>query len=308
MRIFSRVIQAGFKLPELKSSPQFFENTHCQILNGKALSQHFVEQAKILVAEKQIIPTLAVILIGENPASQVYVNHKIKLFGEAGFASKSFFYKSDEISENELITLIEKLNNTSNVHGILVQLPLPPQFNQDKILNVISPKKDVDGFLVQNIGALACGDFTQAIACTPFGIMALLYSYGIDVAGKHAVVVGRSNIVGKPMGLLLLGANATVTFAHSKTLNLKEICQTADILLVAAGKPELITKDFIKPGCVVVDVGIHKKSDGKLCGDVHNNVKEIARALTPVPGGVGPMTIAMLMVNTALGAWNETVR
>ena len=305
MEMFSRVIKAGFKLPEFKASPVYFENTTCQILNGKALSQHFVEQAKNLVAKKKIVPKLVVILVGENPASQVYVNNKVKLFREADFESQSFTYKSNETTENDLITLINTLNNENDVHGILVQLPLPVQFNQDKILNTISPKKDVDGFLPQNIGALACGDFTHAIACTPFGIMALLYSYGIEIEGKHAVVVGRSNIVGKPMGLLLLGANATITIAHSKTQNLKEICQSADILIAAAGKPELITKDYIKPGCVVVDVGIHKKSDGKLCGDVHQNAKEVARAITPVPGGVGPMTIAMLMVNTSLGAWNS---
>lgn len=304
MEMFSRVFKAGFKLPELASATHVFENTNCKILDGKVLSQHFIEQAKNLVSKKKIVPKLVVILVGENPASQVYVNNKIKLFREAGFDSQSFIYKSNETNEEDLVTLINTLNTENDVHGILVQLPLPPQFNQEKILNAISPKKDVDGFLAQNIGALACGDFTHAIACTPFGIMALLYSYGVQVEGRHAVVVGRSNIVGKPMGLLLLGANATVTFAHSKTKNLKEICQSADILIAAAGKAELITKDFVKPGCVVVDVGIHKKSDGKLCGDVHQNVKEVASALTPVPGGVGPMTIAMLMVNTSLAAWN----
>ncbi|MES2614989.1 MAG: bifunctional 5,10-methylenetetrahydrofolate dehydrogenase/5,10-methenyltetrahydrofolate cyclohydrolase [Bdellovibrionota bacterium] len=281
-----------------------FENSSCQILDGKLLSQHFVQQAKMLVSQKKIVPKLAVILVGENPASQVYVNNKIKLFREAGFESQSYFYKGNEISEQALIECIEALNHDEGVHGILIQLPLPAHFNQDKILSAISAKKDVDGFLAQNIGALACGHFSQAIACTPFGVMALLYSYGIPVEGRHAVVVGRSNIVGKPMGLLLLGANATVTFAHSKTSNLKEICQSADILIAAAGKPELITKDFVKPGCVVVDVGIHKKSDGKLCGDVHQNAREVASAMSPVPGGVGPMTIAMLMVNTSLAAWN----
>lgn len=304
MQLFSRVFQAGFKIPNLKSTNLFFTNTKCKILDGKALSQQFVLQAKTLLAQKKIVPKLAVILIGENPASKVYVNNKIKLFQESGFESQSYIYNSSEVTEENIISLVNILNNDTSVHGILVQLPLPAGFNQEKILNVISPKKDVDGFLPQNMGALACGDFSHAIACTPFGVMALLSAYGISLEGKHAVVVGRSNIVGKPMGLLLLGANATVTFAHSKTQNLQEICKSADILIAAAGKPELITKDFIKPGCVVVDVGIHKKADGKLCGDVHPNAREIASALSPVPGGVGPMTIAMLLVNTCLGAWS----
>ena len=195
------------------------------------------------------------------------------------------------------------MNFDGNVDGILVQLPLPKKLNSEKILNTIIPQKDVDGFQTHNIGSLATGEFNGAIACTPFGIMAMLYSYGITISGKNAVVIGRSNIVGKPMGLLLLSADATVTLAHSKTKNLNEICKNADILVAAAGQSQMITKDFIKPGAIVIDVGIHRKENGKLCGDVHDNVKEIASALSPVPGGVGPMTIAMLMVNTAIAAW-----
>lgn len=304
-KIFSRIFKAGFTIPNLEESKRYFEGTHCTILDGKALNQEFVAQAKKLVSKKGIVPCLAVILIGEDPASQIYVHNKMKLFREAGFESKSFSYKSSEIDENGLLKLIHTLNADSNTHGILVQLPLPPTFSQEIVLGAISPQKDVDGFLPANMGALACGDFTHPIACTPFGVMALLSAYGIEASGKHAVVVGRSNIVGKPMGLLLLAADATVTYAHSKTTNLKEVCQSADILIAAAGKPELITSEFTKPNAVIVDVGIHRKDDGKLCGDVHHQVKKNAFALTPVPGGVGPMTIAMLMVNTALAAWRD---
>ncbi len=306
MPIFSRVVQAGFTLPTLQSCARTFENSSCQILDGKLLSKHFVEQAKVLVEKHKILPKLAVVMVGDNPASHVYVSHKIKTFKEAGFLSESHLLSEHATSELDIVTLIHSLNAKADVHGILVQLPLPSHINQDIVLNSIAPQKDVDGFLPQNVGALACGKYNQPIACTPFGVMALLSCYGIEVARKHAVVVGRSNIVGKPMGLLLLGADATVTFAHSKTQHLQEICGDADILIAAAGKAQLITKEFVKPGAVVVDVGIHKNEDGKLCGDVHPNVTEVARALTPVPGGVGPMTIAMLMINTSLGVWKGT--
>jgi methylenetetrahydrofolate dehydrogenase (NADP+)/methenyltetrahydrofolate cyclohydrolase len=302
--IFSRLIQAGFVLPSFQELPEFFPNTTCQILNGKKLSQSFVTQAKELLKTKSIVPRLAVILVGEDPASQLYVSNKIKLFAQAGFESQRFFFQSSQISQKELLTIIEKLNHDDSVHGILVQLPLPPHLHSESILNAISPKKDVDGFLPQNVGALALGNYSHSIACTPFGIAALLSAYGIPLAGRHAVVVGRSNIVGKPMGLLLLGADCTVTWAHSKTPQLQEITKTADILVVAAGKQDLIGSVHVKPGAVVVDVGIHKKENGKLCGDVQESVKEVASYLTPVPGGVGPMTIAMLMVNTALSAWS----
>ncbi len=304
MTLFSRIFSAGFTLPGLKTKEEFFSNSQCQILNGKRLSEHFIAQAKELLKTKKIVPKLAVILVGDNEASQVYVNNKIKVFAQAGFESHRVYLKSHEIIQRDLIGLIEKLNHDETVHGILVQLPLPSHFNQDKILNAIAPKKDVDGFLAQNIGALALGDFSHAMACTPFGILALLASYKIKLEGLNAVVVGRSNIVGKPMGLMLLASNATVTFAHSKSENLQKICRNADILVAAAGKPGLITSEFVKNGAVVVDVGIHKNEQGKLCGDVHGSVKEVASYLSPVPGGVGPMTIAMLLVNTALSAWS----
>ncbi|WP_425483334.1 bifunctional 5,10-methylenetetrahydrofolate dehydrogenase/5,10-methenyltetrahydrofolate cyclohydrolase [Fluviispira multicolorata] len=271
-------------------------------MDGKTLSTNLISQAKTLKDGKKV-PCLAVILAGENPASHVYVKNKIKIFKEAGFDSQSYIISSDEISEEKIISLILSLNKDKNVDGILVQLPLPKTINTEKILNAISPHKDVDGFLAHSIGTLATGEFTNAIACTPFGILAMLVSYGIEISGKNSVVVGRSNIVGKPMSLLLLSSDATVTMAHSKTKDLKQICKNADILIAAAGQPELIDKSYIKENAVIIDVGIHRKENGKLCGDVHSNVKEIAYSLSPVPGGVGPMTIAMLMLNTALAAW-----
>ncbi len=302
MKFFSRAQKTGFVIPDLSKTAAFYEGTNCKIMNGKALSAQFISQAQTLRNGKKI-PCLAVILAGDNPASHVYVKNKIKIFNEAGFESQSFYLSSADTSEEKIISIIHKLNNDKNVDGILVQLPLPKNVNVEKILNEILPEKDVDGFLAQSIGSLATGEFTHAIACTPFGVLAMLYSYGVEISGKNAVVVGRSNIVGKPMSLLLLSADATVTIAHSKTKQLKEICQNADILIAAIGKPEFIDKSYIKKNAVVVDVGIHRKENGKLCGDVHTNVTEVAQALSPVPGGVGPMTIAMLMLNTALAAW-----
>lgn len=304
MKFFKRAQQSGFVIPDFSSTIKNFEQSNCKILDGKALSVNFIEQAQKLRLGKKI-PCLAVILAGEDPASQVYVNNKIKIFKESGFESQSFFISNSEATEEKLFTIIENLNNDININGILVQLPLPKSLNTEKILNYISPKKDVDGFLAHNLGSLATGEFHSAIACTPFGIMVMLATYGINPSGKNAVVVGRSNIVGKPMGLLLLSANATVTIAHSKTQNLKEICKNADILIAAAGQPEMITKDFVKPGAIIIDVGIHRKVDGKLCGDVHHDARTVASAISPVPGGVGPMTIAMLMLNTALSAWEK---
>lgn len=304
MKFFKRARESGFVIPDFSNSVKYFENTNCKILDGKMLSTHFVTQAQNLRAEKKI-PCLAVILAGDNPASQVYVNNKIKIFKEAGFESQSFFIPKEEASEKKLFQMIDELNLDSNVDGILIQLPLPNGLNTDKILNRILPQKDVDGFLAHNIGTLATGELNSAIACTPFGVMTLLYAYGINPSGKNAVVIGRSNIVGKPMSLLLLTSDATVTIAHSKTQNLAHICRNADIIIAAAGQPEMVTKDFIKKDAIIVDVGIHRKENGKLCGDVDQSVKEIASAITPVPGGVGPMTIAMLMLNTALAAWNK---
>lgn len=304
MKYFKRAQKLGFLIPELSKNVNLYENTFCKILNGKLLSNNLIEQAqKICIGKKK--PCLAVILAGEDPASKVYVNQKIKAFNDAGFESQCYFFTNSDATEENIYNVILKLNSDNNVDGILVQLPLPKNLNAQKIINFISPKKDVDGFLAHNIGNLALGNFNGSIACTPFGIMTLLYAYGINPSGKHTVVVGRSNIVGKPMGLLLLSADATVTIAHSKTKNLLEICKMADILIVASGQPEMITKDYIKQNAVIIDVGIHRKNDGKLCGDVHHNVKEIASALSPVPGGVGPMTIALLMINVAIAAWEQ---
>lgn len=303
MKAFKRAESNGFIIPDLTLDCAYFENTKCKILDGKKLSNNFVQQAQTLINGRKI-PFLAVILIGSDPASKVYVNNKIKIFKEAGFLSKSYILNEDEYSEQKFINLIESLNNDENINGILVQLPLPKKFNTTNILNSIQPSKDVDGFLAHNMGSLATGEFNSAVACTPFGVMVLLHAYGIQLSGKNVVVIGRSNIVGKPMGLLLLSDDATVTFAHSKTKNLKEICQSAEIIVAAAGQPEMITSDFVSNGAIVIDVGIHRKLDGKLCGDVHPSVKEKASALTPVPGGVGPMTIAMLLLNTALSAWD----
>ncbi len=304
MKFFKRAQQSGFIIPDFSNTVKNFEQSNCKILDGKSLSANFVGQAQKLRLGKKV-PCLAVILAGEDPASQVYVNNKIKIFKDSGFESQSFFISISDAKEEKFFDIISKLNLDENVDGILVQLPLPKGLNTEKILNYISPKKDVDGFLAHNLGSLATGEFNSAIACTPLGIMAMLYTYGIDPSKKHAVVIGRSNIVGKPMSLLLLSADATVTIAHSKTQNLKEICKNADILIAAAGQPEMVTKDFVKPDAVVIDVGIHRKVNGKLCGDVQQDVKSVASAMSPVPGGVGPMTIAMLMLNTALSAWEK---
>lgn len=304
MKAFKRAQDSGFILPDFSSEVRYFENTQCRILDGKNLSNNLISQAQQL-RDNRKIPCLAVILIGNNPASQVYVNNKIKIFKEAGFLSKSFFLSETDTSQEQIIKLIYELNDNPEIDGILVQLPLPQKYQAEHILTAIAPAKDVDGFLAHNMGSLATGELNTAVACTPFGIMVMLHAYGIDLRGKHAVVIGRSNIVGKPMGLLLLTDDATVTISHSKTKNLTQICKSADIVIAAAGQPEMLTKDYISPNTVVIDVGIHRKADGKLCGDVHPNVKEVAGALSPVPGGVGPMTIAMLLLNTALAAWQK---
>lgn len=244
---------------------------------------------------------LAVVLIGEDPASQVYVRNKIKACEEAGIRSFSH-YLPETVSEEEAVSLVKTLAKDSNVHGILVQLPLPKHLNAERILSIIPASKDVDGFLAENIGNLALSQ-EGTVACTPLGVMELLKRYKIEISGKRAVVLGRSNIVGRPMGLLLLNADATVTVCHSKTQNLKEECLRADILVAAIGKPNFVTGDMVKEGAVVIDVGINRGADGKLCGDVDfDAVKEKASYLTPVPGGVGPMTIAMLLSNTVRAA------
>ncbi len=239
---------------------------------------------------------LAVIQVGDDPASSVYVGNKKKACEYIGIQSLAYELPEDT-TEEELLQIIGKLNEDKNVHGILCQLPLPKHINEDRIIQAISPEKDVDGFHPQNVGALVIGQ-KGFVSCTPAGIIQLLKRSDIEIAGKHCVVVGRSNIVGKPMALLMLRENATVTVCHSKTRDLKEICKCADILIVAIGKPQFITADYVKEGAVVIDVGIHRDANNKLCGDVKfDEVEPLTSAITPVPGGVGPMTIAMLMNN-----------
>lgn len=270
-----------------------------QIIDGKKISQEIKDELREQVAklkEQGTNVSLAVIQVGNDPASSVYVRNKKLACEYIGIQSLSYELP-EETSEEELVRLVQKLNEDPSVNGILVQLPVPEHINADKIIQTISPDKDVDGFHPQNVGKLVIGE-RGFVSCTPAGIIQLLKRYGIEITGKHCVVIGRSNIVGKPMALLMLRENATVTVAHSKTHNLKEICQNADILIVAIGKPQFITADYVKDGAVVIDVGIHRDENNKLCGDVkYDEVAPKASAITPVPGGVGPMTIAMLMHN-----------
>lgn len=270
-----------------------------QIIDGKAISSQIKEELKGKVAELKaqgIEICLAVIQVGSDSASSVYVGNKKKACEYVGM--KSLAYElSEETTEEELIKLIHELNERKDVNGILVQLPLPNHIQEEKVLNTISPLKDVDGFHPQNVGALCIGQ-SGFVSCTPSGIIQLCKRSGIEIAGKECVVIGRSNIVGKPMALLLLHENGTVTITHSRTKDLKEVTKRADILVVAIGKPKMITADYVKEGAVVIDVGIHRNADNKLCGDVdYDDVAPKCSAITPVPGGVGPMTIAMLMNN-----------
>ena len=270
-----------------------------QVIDGKKISQEIKDELREKVASLKNEgreAALAVILVGNDPASTVYVGNKKKACEYIGIRSQSYEL-AEETSEEELLELIEKLNQDDSVNGILVQLPLPKHICEDKIIRAISPQKDVDGFHPQNVGKLVIGE-EGFVPCTPAGIILMLKRSGIEIEGKNCVVVGRSNIVGKPMALLMLRENATVTVAHSRTQNLKEICRQADILIVAIGKPRFITAEYIKEGAVVVDVGIHRDENNKLCGDVkYDEVAEHTSAITPVPGGVGPMTIVMLMHN-----------
>lgn len=270
-----------------------------QIIDGKKISAQIKEELKEKTArlkEKGITVTLAVIQVGKDPASSVYVGNKKKACEYIGI--RSLAYELEEnTSEDKLLALIEELNKREDVNGILVQLPLPAQINEDKVIRMIDPKKDVDGFHPQSVGALCIGQ-PGFVSCTPAGIIQLLKRSGIEIEGKECVVIGRSNIVGKPMALLLLRENGTVTVAHSRTKNLEEIARRADILIVAVGRPKMINASFVKEGAVVIDVGIHRNSENKLCGDVDfEAVADRCSAITPVPGGVGPMTIAMLMHN-----------
>lgn len=270
-----------------------------QIIDGKAISQAVKDEIRQRTAElsaKGINACLAVILVGEDPASQVYVKNKKKACEYCGIKSLSYELPADT-TEEKLLELIDELNERSDVNGILVQLPLPKGIDEDRVLDAISPDKDVDGFHPVNVGKLSIGK-KGFVSCTPAGVIQLLKRSNIDISGKECVVVGRSNIVGKPMSMLLLQENGTVTVCHSRTKNLKEVTKRADILVVAIGKPKFIDASYVKEGAVVIDVGIHRQDDGKLCGDVdYASVEPVASAITPVPGGVGPMTIAMLMYN-----------
>lgn len=270
-----------------------------QIIDGKLISAQIKDELKEKVAEyhkKGVEITLAVIQVGNDPASTVYVGNKKKACEYIGI--KSLAYEiPEETTEAELLELIDKLNADASVNGILVQLPLPKHINEDAVIKRISPEKDVDGFHPQSVGALSIGQ-KGFVSCTPAGVIQLLKRSGIEIAGKECVVVGRSNIVGKPMALLLLRENGTVTICHSRTKDLKEVTKRADILVVAIGKPKFITAEYVKEGAVVIDVGIHRLEGKKLCGDVdYESVAPLCSAITPVPGGVGPMTIAMLMNN-----------
>lgn len=275
-----------------------------QILDGKALAAEIHSEVKTQVAalaEKGVSTALAVILVGDDSASQVYVRNKIKACADTGIRSLEFRMPA-ETTQQQLLAKIAELNADESVDGILVQLPLPKQINADAVISAIDPAKDVDGFHVANAGALVTGK-QGFVPCTPFGVMRLIEKSGVNPRGKSAVIVGRSNIVGKPMALLLLAADATVTVAHSCTPDLSAVTRNADILVAAVGRAKLIKADMVKPGAVVIDVGMNRDENGKLCGDVDfAEVKEVAGSITPVPGGVGPMTIAMLMQNTVLAA------
>lgn len=269
------------------------------IIDGKKISAEIKDEIKVEVAkyaEKGIHITMAVVKVGEDPASAVYVRNKQKACEYVGIESVAYELK-EETTEDELLELVRKLNEDSAINGILVQLPLPSHINEDKILNAIDSKKDVDGFHPNNVGKMMVGEETF-LPCTPAGIVQLLKRSGVALEGKECVVIGRSNIVGKPMSMLMLKENCTVTIAHSRTKNLKEVTGRADILIVAIGKPKFITADYVKEGAVVIDVGIHRNEENKLCGDVDfETVEPKVSAITPVPGGVGPMTVTMLMAN-----------
>jgi methylenetetrahydrofolate dehydrogenase (NADP+)/methenyltetrahydrofolate cyclohydrolase len=275
-----------------------------QIIYGKTISdsirQEMIQEVDLLKS-KGITPGLVVILVGEDPASQVYVKHKAKACEQLGYYSEVVSVPA-ETTQDELLVLIEQYNAQENIHGILVQLPLPKHIEEKAIIDSISVEKDVDGFHPESVGNLMIGD-DALLPCTPSGVIELLKRTGNHPAGKHAVVIGRSNIVGKPVAMLLLRENATVTICHSRTQNIEEMARQADILVVAVGIPKLVKKEWVKPGAVVIDVGVNRLPDGKLCGDVdYDDVLETAGWITPVPGGVGPMTITMLMANTLKSA------
>ena len=279
-----------------------------QILDGKKVSQKVKDNLKVKVEElkaKGINPGLAVVIVGDDPASRVYVNNKKKACEYCGILSEEYALPG-ETTEAELLALVEELNAKETIHGILVQLPLPKHINEETIINAIRPEKDVDAFHPTNVGKIMIGNF-DFLPCTPAGVMELLDEANIDLCGKHCVVIGRSNIVGKPQAMLLLHKNATVTICHSKTQNLKEVARTADILVVAVGRAKMVDEEYIKDGAVVIDVGMDRDENGKLCGDVDfDSACKKASYITPVPGGVGPMTIATLMKNAVTAAIRQS--
>lgn len=279
-----------------------------EIINGKIVSAKLREEIAAQVVDFKAkygrAPGLAVIVVGDDPASAVYVRNKHKACLEAGITSYQIELPAD-ISEQKLIAKIDELNADNSVNGILVQLPLPKSIDEERIINRISPEKDVDAFHPANVGRIMIGNY-KLLPCTPAGIIALMDHYGVEIAGKRCVVIGRSNIVGKPMSLLLTERNGTVTLCHSKTRDIDKICREADIIVVAVGRAEFLKADMVKPGAVVIDVGINRLDNGKLCGDVaFEEVSEVASMITPVPGGVGPMTIATLLRNTLTAAENQ---
>lgn len=290
-------------LPQLKKMKK--KQKMAKIIDGKLISaqirEEIAEQVKDYNAKTGKLPGLAVVIVGENPASQVYVRNKKRACEQVGF--NSWVYEMPEsTTQDELNLLIDKLNDDANVHGILVQLPLPAHLDEEQVILRIKPEKDVDAFHPTNVGRITIGN-PKFLPCTPAGIMELLHRSNVEISGKECVVVGRSNIVGKPMALLLLAENGTVTVCHSKTKNLKEVCRRADILVVAIGKADFVTADMVKEGAVVIDVGMNRNAEGKLTGDVDfASVSEVVSYITPVPGGVGPMTITMLLQNTLRAA------
>ncbi len=273
-------------------------------IDGKAVAAEVRAKVALEVeslAHKGIVPGLAVVIVGDDPASRTYVNNKKKACAQAGIYSEEYALPANT-SQEALMGLVQKLNTKKDINGILVQSPLPNGLDEEAVVEAIDPEKDVDAFHPSNVGRIMIGNF-HFLPCTPAGVIELLRSEKIEIAGKNCVVVGRSNIVGKPMAILLLHNNGTVTICHSKTQNLKEVCRSADILVAAVGKPKFITADMVKPGAVVIDVGMDRDENGKLCGDVDfSPVEKIASYITPVPGGVGPMTIAMLLKNTVAAA------
>lgn len=275
-----------------------------KLINGKVISQAVKDRISAEVEALKlngVTPGLAVIIVGNDPASEVYVGSKERTCKELGMYSEKYALPEDT-TEEQLLALIDKLNRDPKIHGILCQLPLPRHLDETAVINAIAPEKDVDAFHPQNVGRIMIGDY-DFLPCTPAGIMEMLKYENIETCGKHCVVIGRSNIVGKPMAMLMLHANSTVTICHSRTENLKDICRQADILIAAVGKAKFVTADMVKPGAVVIDVGMNRPEGGKLCGDVDfENVEPICSAITPVPGGVGPMTIATLMQNTLTAA------